>query len=46
MVRQLPRLMLAAMFCSIVSLGVAVKLNRFGATYATESFTGTTFDRS
>jgi len=43
---QLPRLMLALMFLSIVAVGYTVKMNQAGASFAAEGFTGTTFDRS
>jgi len=43
---QLPRLMLALMFLSIVAVGYTVKMNQVGADFAAESFSGTTFERS
>lgn len=42
-VHQLPRLMIAMMFLSIVALGYTVKMNQANANF-TESFSGTTFD--
>ncbi|MCI5075213.1 hypothetical protein [Oricola sp.] len=46
MVQYLPRLMLAAMFFSIIALGFAVKSTRAAVEFSAEAFTETTFERS
>lgn len=45
MVQHLPRLMLAVMLLSIVSIGVAVKTTRASADFAEEAYAGSTFQR-
>jgi len=45
-INQLPRLIIAAMFLSIVGLGYSAKMNQPNVAFAAESFTGTTFDFS
>ncbi|WP_223479757.1 hypothetical protein [Oricola indica] len=43
---HLPRLMLAAMLCSVLGLGLAIKSGQAGANFTADAFTGTTFDHS
>ena len=46
LINQLPRLVLAVMFLSVVGLGYSAKANQANVTYSAESFSGTTFDLS
>ena len=45
-VNQLPRLILAVMFLSLAGLGYSAKISQTNVTFASESFSGTTFDFS
>lgn len=46
LVNQLPRLIMAVMFLSIVGLGYSVKVSQAKVNFVAESFSGTTFDLS
>ena len=45
-VNQLPRLILPVMFLSLAGFGYSAKMNQANVTFASESFSGTTFDFS